>query len=38
MRAAAMAAAPVAVIIVAGSGSAVAGPAGGLAGTAPFRT
>ena len=36
MRAAAMAAAPVALIVVAGSGAAIAGPAGGLAGTAPF--
>jgi arabinogalactan endo-1,4-beta-galactosidase len=31
-----MAAAPVALIVVAGSGAAIAGPAGGLAGTAPF--
>jgi len=37
MRAAAMVAAPVALIVVAGSGAAIAGPAGGLAGTAPFR-
>src|SRR5215470_4830126 len=36
MRAAAMVAAPVALIVVAGSGAAIAGPAGGLAGTAPF--
>src|SRR5262245_2855372 len=36
MRAAAIAAAPVALIVIAGSGSAIAGPAGGLAGTAPF--
>ena len=36
VRAAAMAAAPVALIVVAGSGAAIAGPAGGLAGTAPF--
>ena len=36
IRAAAMAAAPAALILVAGAGSAVAGPAGGAAGTSPF--
>jgi arabinogalactan endo-1,4-beta-galactosidase len=36
VRAAAMAAAPAALILAAGAGSAAAGPAGGAAGTSPF--
>src|SRR5579863_1233693 len=36
VRAAAMAAAPAALILVAGAGAAAAGPAGGAAGTSPF--
>ena len=36
LRAAAMAAAPAALILVAGVGAASAGPAGGAAGTSPF--
>ena len=36
VRAAALAAAPAALILIAGAGAAVAGPAGGAAGTSPF--